>query len=181
MAVAQPKVHYTYNVDQANELIATLTSIPGPLGFDIEWKPNFQKGRPENPVALVQLSNASQVVLIQLSAMRQFPVNLKEVLANPAIVKAGVGIEGDMRKLCKDHNVSSIRACVDLALLARNADNAQWKGRYRNPIGLARLALAYVNKELTKGKVTRSNWENLPLTSQQIECTVSGSMPNRAG
>jgi ribonuclease D len=181
MAATQPEVRYTYNVDQANALIARLTFAPGPLGFDIEWKPNFTKGRPDNPVALVQLSNADDAVLIQLSAMSRFPANLKEVLANPAIIKAGVGIEGDMRKLYQDCNVSHIRSCVDLALLARNVDNAQWKGRYRDPIGLARLALAYMNKELTKGKVTRSNWEKVPLTLPQIECTISVSMTDRAG
>jgi len=45
-----------------------------------------------------------------------------------------------------------------------------FKGRYRDPIGLARLVKAYHNRELTKGKITRSNWE-APLSRQQIECT----------
>lgn len=82
----------------------------------------------------------------------------------------------------------NVRSCVDLSLLAKSVDNARWKGKYRrvyllfcvclklifpqtsNPIGLARLIAAYEDRLLTKGKVTRSNWENY-LDSSQQECT----------
>lgn len=46
-----------------------VVKLRGPLGFDLEWKPNFVKGRPENPVALVQLSDENTILLIQISAM----------------------------------------------------------------------------------------------------------------
>lgn len=43
--------------------------ITGPLGFDLEWKPNFVKGQTENPVALVQLASADRIMLFQVTSM----------------------------------------------------------------------------------------------------------------
>ena len=40
---------------------------------------------------------------------------------------------------------------VDLGLMARSADNANWKGPYNSPIGLARLIALYEKRELRKG------------------------------
>ena len=83
----------------------------GPLGFDIEYRPNFIKGRPLNKTALVQLASASVVLLVQVSAMsgqysqpRQspmrshynsaFPDTVRSIIEDPTIIKAGVGIQG---------------------------------------------------------------------------------------
>lgn len=43
---------------------------PGPLGFDLEWKPNYSKGALPNPVALVQLATEDTILLVQVTAMR---------------------------------------------------------------------------------------------------------------
>ncbi len=40
------------------------------LGFDLEWRPNFIKGYPENPVALVQLASEDTILLIHVSFMQ---------------------------------------------------------------------------------------------------------------
>jgi len=48
-------------------------------------------------------------------------------------------------------------------------DNAQWKGKYSNPLGLARLVEAYRKLTLPKGRVQRSNWEENPLSELQQE------------
>lgn len=61
----------------------------------------------------------------------------------------------------------SIRNCVDLSLLARSADNEQWKGRYSSPIGLARLVEAYEDRRLSKGKTSRSDWQSILNSTQQ--------------
>lgn len=48
--------------------------LSGPLGFDIEYRPNFVKGRPLNKTALVQLASSSVILLVQVSAMSsQYP------------------------------------------------------------------------------------------------------------
>ena len=43
--------------------------LNGPLGFDLEYRPNYTKGRPSNRTALIQLASASLVLLVQVSAM----------------------------------------------------------------------------------------------------------------
>ncbi|KAH9945604.1 ribonuclease H-like domain-containing protein [Amylocystis lapponica] len=154
---------YIRDLDIANVEIAKLR--PGPFGFDLEWKPNYRKGEVPNPVALVQIGSADVILLIQVSAMIAFPENLREFLRDPQFVKTGVGIQQDCRKLYIDYAMN-VRNCVDLSLLARSVDNARWKGKYTNPIGLARLCEAYEELTLNKGKVQRSNWEAL-LTPQQ--------------
>ncbi|OJT06153.1 hypothetical protein TRAPUB_2973 [Trametes pubescens] len=82
---------YCQNADAANEAVAQLNSKV--LGFDLEWKPNFIKGRPENPVALVQLASADLVLLIHIFHMPTFPERLRDLLADETVVKAGVGIQ----------------------------------------------------------------------------------------
>jgi hypothetical protein len=51
-----------------------------------------------------------------------------------------------------------VRNCVDLALLARSVD-ARWKGPYKSSIGLSRLVKIYLDLNLLKGGVQKSNWE----------------------
>jgi hypothetical protein len=58
---------YTRDVNYANQELSNFK--PGPLGFDLEWKPNFVRGERENRVALLQLANDELILLLQLSAM----------------------------------------------------------------------------------------------------------------
>ncbi|KAH9487102.1 Werner syndrome ATP-dependent helicase [Psilocybe cubensis] len=160
-------VLYIRTHQEANLQLSKLGSHPQVLGFDLEWKPNFRKGAPENPVALVQLSNYDFIFLLQISSMQEFPSKLAAILANPLIVKAGVGIQNDSKKMYTDCRIPMYN-CVDLSLLARTVDNARWKGKYNNPLGLARLVEAYEFRLLPKGRTTRSNWE-ATLDDLQIE------------
>ncbi|KAF8350210.1 ribonuclease H-like domain-containing protein [Amanita rubescens] len=136
------------------------------VGFDLEWKPVYRKGQRENPVALVQLANSHKVLLIHICKMPEFPAKLKVLLENPDVLKAGAGIQKDAEKLFRDCNVS-MRGCVDLSLLARTVDNAQWKGLFKQPIGLARLVQTYKSLAMDKGRIQRSNWERQLSLAQQ--------------
>ncbi|KAF8624811.1 hypothetical protein AX15_005698 [Amanita polypyramis BW_CC] len=158
------QLFYIRNFHDANSEIPHLETDV--LGFDLEWKPIYRRGQSENPVALVQLANNDRILLIQISAMSEFPENLKQLLENPGVLKTGVGIQKDAEKLFRDHGVS-MRGCVDLALLARTVDNVQWKGPYRQGIALARLVQAYRSLAMAKGKVQRSNWELYLSAAQQ--------------
>jgi ribonuclease D len=118
----------------------------------------MRKGQPENRVALVQLATLDTVILLHIHHMTQFPSQLAKLLDSPFWIKAGVGIQYDCKKLYRDYGVS-VRNCVELSLLARTVDNARWKGKYTEPIGLARLVDTYEQATLSKGKIQRSNWE----------------------
>lgn len=66
----QPPIGFEYitDCDRADELLAVLE--PCEFGFDVEWKPVFIKGQPENKVALIQLANNEVIYLLQVSAMK---------------------------------------------------------------------------------------------------------------
>ncbi|KAG2156486.1 ribonuclease H-like domain-containing protein [Suillus bovinus] len=170
---AHTRIRYITNHLEADFELSRLAI--GPLGFDLEWRPNYRKGGRENPVALVQLAGFDTILLLQISAMsgmsktskNKFPLKLREVLLDPLRVKTGVSIQRDCKKLYEDWGVST-HNCVELALLARSVDNARWKGKYTSPLGLSRLLETYVGFSLAKGKVQRSNWElRLSLVQQE--------------
>lgn len=143
-----------------------LSALPhGPIGFDLEWKPCYRKDQPQNRVALIQLAAADCVLLLHICKMREIPHKIRDVLNGSQWIKVGVNIQEDCKKLYRDYRLS-VRNCVDLSLMARSVDNARWKGRYTNPIGLARLLQTYHGTTLHKGRTQRSNWE-LPLSSTQ--------------
>ncbi|KAF8610673.1 ribonuclease H-like protein [Ceratobasidium sp. AG-I] len=166
------QISYLRAVSEVNE---ALQLAEGPFGFDMEWKPCFVKGQAENPVALIQLAQQDRIYLIHLSAMSEFPEQLREVLEDPNILKVGVGIQDDAKKLWRDHGVSLL-GVVELSHLARRADVPRWEnGKSHQLISLTRLLEAYNSHRLQKGKIQRSNWE-LPLKDQQRNYAASDAL-----
>jgi|SRR6267154_744453 len=62
-----PTLRYITDHRVADTALSQLS--PGPLGFDLEWRPNYRKGARENRVALVQLAGHDAILLLQVSAM----------------------------------------------------------------------------------------------------------------
>jgi hypothetical protein len=60
-------LQYITNHREADIALSQLA--PGPLGFDLEWRPNYRKGAKENPVALVQLASHDTILLLHVSYM----------------------------------------------------------------------------------------------------------------
>ncbi|KAJ3797831.1 ribonuclease H-like domain-containing protein, partial [Lentinula aff. detonsa] len=144
------------------------THPPPHIGFDLEWKPNFRPGTPENPIAVIQIAYQTASYVIHVREMRHLPDGLVEILENPRIVKVGVGIQNDAKKLYRDLRVC-LNSCVDLSLFVKCVDSGfrLFRGPYSTSIGLARLSEIYEGLVLTKGKITRSNWD-AELTPAQI-------------
>ena len=86
------------------------------LGFDTETRPSFRKGRVNTP-SLVQLATARAVYLVQLSWW-PFGPELAGLLADPAVIKAGVAIGDDMRELARLYPFKPA-GMVDLGMVAR--------------------------------------------------------------
>ncbi|MDD4701780.1 MAG: 3'-5' exonuclease domain-containing protein 2 [Desulfovibrio sp.] len=126
------------------------------LGFDTETRPSFRKGRRNSP-ALIQLATAQAVYLVQL-AWLPFGADLAELLANPAQVKAGVGIRDDMRDLAKLYDFEPA-GLVDLGGVAR---------AHKMPSqGLRTLAANFFGWRISKGSQC-SNWSLPELSDRQI-------------
>jgi len=68
--VCQPErtLRYIQTHDEALlESQASAIALQGPfLGLDIEWKPNWVKGAPERPAALIQLASRHEVLLFHI-------------------------------------------------------------------------------------------------------------------
>jgi hypothetical protein len=83
------------------------------LGLDCEWV--NQKGIASHPVALLQIATPlNDCFLIRLCKMRgPLPLSLTEILEDRNILKFGVGIQDDAKKLNLMYGLN-VNGCVDL-------------------------------------------------------------------
>jgi ribonuclease D len=126
------------------------------VGLDTETKPTFQKGQFHLP-CLVQIATASAVYLFQLKRM-EFSGALAEVLENPALIKAGIGLAADFLNLKKIFPFEA-QNIIDLSLVAQRQGLKQSSVRH--------LAGQLLGFRITKGSAT-SNWASPRLTPKQI-------------
>jgi hypothetical protein len=121
--VRQPErtIRYIKTYDEAHwQARLSASALQGPfLGFDIEWRPNFDKNAPPSKVALIQLASKHEVLLFQifragkllipsevhyhvLANLRTWPLGqlppaLQALLRDTNTKKVGVGIKGTSR------------------------------------------------------------------------------------
>jgi ribonuclease D len=126
------------------------------LGFDTETRPSFRKGATHSP-ALIQLACSDVVYLFLLRRVPLGP-ELAYILANPGILKVGVAIQDDLRCLTSLYTFEAA-GTVDLSKLARQNGLQAY--------GLRSLAAELLHLRISKS-ARCSNWENSPLTAQQI-------------
>lgn len=126
------------------------------VGLDTETPPTFHKGQSHQPT-LVQMATAHAAYLFQLRRM-DFSRAITEVLENPGIVKTGVALADDLRKL-KEVFLFEERSILDLGLVARHHG---WKQS-----GVRNMAGMLLEFRITKGPRT-SNWRRPDLSPSQI-------------
>ena len=137
------------------------------LGFDTETRPAFRKGQKFQP-SLLQLAAEDEVVLVQLRHTG-LSAPLLALLENPAIVKAGVAPDFDLKSLRELHPFRPA-GFVDLARLARS--------RGLRHHGLRGLAAAVCGLLISKSART-TNWANPELTAQQIRYAATDAWIGR--
>lgn len=128
----------------------------GILGFDTETRPAFRKGKINAP-ALIQIATAATVYLTQLNWL-PFSELQADILADPAILKVGVGIGEDMRALGQLHPFTAA-GIVDLASMAQKRNIPHH--------GLRTLAAGLFGWRISKGSQC-SNWSVKQLSPRQI-------------
>ena len=137
------------------------------LGFDTETRPSFRKGK-SYPTTLMQIAGSRSVVLIQLGRT-PFSERLARLLSDPGVVKAGVAIREDMRRLRALHDFEPA-ALVDLAEMAHDL-------RLRAQ-GLRTLAADLMGGHISKAAQC-SNWGKKELTPQQIRYAATDAWIGR--
>ncbi len=159
-------VHVIKTKKELTEAVAKLAGHTL-LGFDTETRPAHVKGESYSP-SLLQLASEKEVFLFQLKHLGLMKA-LRKILADPAIIKAGVGLDFDIKELKK---LASFKAAgfVDLASLAKKAG-------IKNH-GLRGLASVLLGCRISKGAQT-SNWAKDILTPQQIRYAATDAWIGR--
>ena len=153
------EVVYTNDVSEAeNWLREHITACAARIvGFDIEWKPESDRGT-ENQPAVLQLGVKTSCLVLHICHMSELPRSLISILGDETILKVGVGIKEDASKLTR-HRELVCEGMIDIQKMLQTTD------------GLKTLAKHFLGIELEKDKsVTTSDWEiYFPLSSRQIE------------
>jgi ribonuclease D len=137
------------------------------LGFDTETRPAYHKGESYLP-SLLQLAGENEVFLFQLKHLG-LPEPLREILADPKVVKAGVSLAYDLQEL---HKLAQFKPAgfVDLGTLAKKAEIKNHGLR-----GLAAVLLCF---RIAKGAQT-SNWARDILDPVQIRYAATDAWVGR--
>ncbi|MCL2459018.1 MAG: 3'-5' exonuclease domain-containing protein 2 [Desulfobulbus sp.] len=166
LACWQGTIHCVRTAEEAEEAAVRLASA-NLLGFDTETRPAFRKGQKFAP-SLLQLAAEDEVVLVQLERTG-LPVPLRELLENPAIVKAGVAPDFDLKKLQELHPFRPA-GFVDLARMA--------SARGIRHHGLRGLAAVVCGLRISKSART-SNWASPQLTPRQVRYAATDAWIGR--
>ena len=134
------------------------------MGMDCEWVK-------ERRVALIQLAvKEGRCFIIRMTKIKIMPKTLVRIMGNDNIIKLGVGIMEDAKKIRDDFGVE-VRGCVDL----RHISDQLRPNLRRN--GLAGQAKAFLNVNMDKDwRIRVSNWEAEQLTKRQINYAANDAL-----
>ena len=127
------------------------------LGFDTETRPTFRRGQ-SYPLALLQLAGAKVVYLFQLNFLDSLD-HLIPLLSDPGIIKAGVAIHDDIRKL-REITEFKPAGFLELSSISQKLDIVN--------TGLRSLSAIFLNTRVSKGAQV-TNWNRRQLTRAQIK------------
>lgn len=148
-----------YLISRDEQMADALGMLAGEetLGFDIEMKPSFHKGE-SYPPALIQLATRKAVFLFQLKFLSSIQ-SLLAILSRPGVVKAGVAVADDVRRLRAVYSFQP----AGFEELGKMAARVGLKDG-----GLRTLAANLLNFRVSK-QAQRSNWARDLLSPGQIE------------
>lgn len=132
------------------------------LGFDLEWKPVFIKGKAPRKTAVLQICLDSSDCYVMHIIHSGIPPLLKSLLEDPSSFKVGIGIANDASKISREYNIQ-VASLVDLSRYA----NLKLGGAPKN-WGLCSLTEMLACKQLLKSnKIRMGNWEASELSKDQ--------------
>ena len=127
------------------------------LGFDTETRPNFVKGQRNNP-GLVQFASRDRAFLFRVRQMGGISL-LLPLLESAQAVKAGLGIDNDIRELQKFQRFEP-GGLVEITDLSHKLGIVN--------AGLRPLAALLLGVRISKN-AQMSNWENPVLSAAQVQ------------
>lgn len=127
------------------------------IGFDTESRPAFFKGQ-KFPVSIIQLATNDEAFIFQLRFV-PFAGRLVELLSNPDIIKVGVGVQDDIRRLNELYRFKQ-SSFYDLS--------AEMKKKGLIQSGARALTARFLGRKLVKS-AQKTNWSHSHLTERQLE------------
>ncbi|TKA62593.1 hypothetical protein B0A55_11405 [Friedmanniomyces simplex] len=174
-----PTVHYCTKLDQAERVLQQHFFGQPVLGFDIEWEfKATKKASAKQNVSLIQIACEDRICLIHVANFmgteieQLVPSTLREILESDQVVKAGVNIGGDARRM-REYLGVDMRAQFELSYLfkvvtfSRKDINRSMKGA-----GLAAQVQSVLLLPLLKGDVRVSSWSR-KLSKEQTDYSAS--------
>lgn len=137
------------------------------LGFDTESRPSFKKGQ-NYPASLIQLGGEQHIWLFQISNFSTLDA-LWDILSDGKIIKAGVAIADDIKKLQELQDFTPA-GFVEIATLSTQAGILN--------TGLRSLAGLLLNFRISK-RAQVSNWAKSTLTDVQIQYAATDAWVSR--
>ena len=125
------------------------------LGVDTEARPSFKRGV-HYPTALVQISTQERCYLFRLTHVG-LPVEIAQILANPAICKVGLAFKDDINGLRRRRDFKPAN-CIDLQSIVCKYGIMD--------LGLQKIFAIIFGKKISKSQQL-TNWENSHLTPEQ--------------
>jgi len=149
------EINIVETVEQEKAAYQDLINSDFVIGFDTESKPVFKKGVTQR-LALIQLCNGPKVWLYRVH-IHGISDYLKEILENKDILKIGMAITDDGKKINHDFKVQT-KGLFDISTLSKEC------GYVEN--GLRNLAARVLGGRISKAQQT-SNWEAEELSDAQ--------------
>ncbi|MEY3000493.1 MAG: hypothetical protein RL648_707 [Verrucomicrobiota bacterium] len=137
------------------------------LGFDTESRPAFRKGQ-SFPVSLIQLAGEKKVWLFQVGKITHL-APLWDILADPGLLKVGVAIADDIKKL-RDLHPFDPAGFIEIGNLSQKAGILN--------TGLRSLTGLLLNFRISK-RAQVSNWARSDLTEAQIQYAATDAWVSR--
>ncbi len=138
------------------------------LGFDTETRPNFSKGK-HYPVSILQLAGENKVWIIRLDPLASRLSDIFAILENPAIKKAGIAVQGDIKSL-KARCPFNPAGFVDIAQSTRKIGVIN--------TGMRNLAALIFGERLSKA-AQLSNWASEVLDKRQLVYAATDAWMSR--
>ncbi|CAN8025827.1 unnamed protein product [Ixodes persulcatus] len=162
--------------ERIEDVFCRLCRETGVLGLDSEWT-TVQGHR--HRVALLQLApNANFSVLLRLCQFTEeastvtLPESLRDILKDVKIIKVGVGVIDDARKLFQDYGID-VWGCLDL----RHALGCLPELGHFPEMGLRSLSESLLGVSPDKSwRLRCSNWEADVLTEKQIRYAANDAL-----
>ena len=137
------------------------------IGFDTESRPAFLPGQ-SYPVAVIQFATSEAAYIVQVKPLTRLD-RLFEIFSNPDVLKVGVAIEQDVRKLKSLHP-------FDAAGFQDVATIAERMGLKKS--GLRSLAAIVLGFRVSKSS-QRSNWAVEALSNAQVVYAATDAWVSR--